>query len=168
MNLRTTMRVMVVSLFLMCFAPVVATSVQARTSESLNSPTSVIRNLYREHNDGRGHLFEARGKVRLYRFFDKRLADLIWKDIHETPDGEVGNLDFDPLYNAQDTKITQFRISSPALAGDKATVVVSFKNFGQLTKIKFQMVKRGQAWKIENIDYGDDSNLIKIMSGTNL
>ena len=119
------------------------------------------------HNNAKGHLFEARGKVSLYKFFDKQLADLIWKDIDDTPEGEVGNLDFDPLYNAQDMKITQFQIGSPVLEGDKATVVVSFRNFGQLTKIKFRMVKRRQAWKIENVDYGNDSDLIKILSTTN-
>ena len=119
------------------------------------------------HNNGRGHLFEARGKVNLYKFFDKQLADLIWRDIHNTPEGEVGNLDFDPLYNAQDTKITQFQIGSPLLEGDKATVVVSFKNFGQLTKIKFRMVKRVQGWKIENVDYSDHPDLIKILNTTN-
>jgi len=112
-------------------------------------------------------LFEAGGKVNLYKFFDKQLADLIWKDIHDTPNGDVGHLDFDPLYNAQEMKITQFQIGSPVLEGDKATVLVSFKNLGQLTKIKFRMVKRGPAWKVENVDYGDGFDLIKSLSTTN-
>ncbi len=81
-----------------------------------------------------GCRWEARGKVNLYKFFDKQLADLIWKDIHDTPEGEVGYLDFGPPYNAQDMKITQFQIGSPVREGDKATAVVSFKNFGQLRR----------------------------------
>ncbi len=167
MNIRNTMRTTVISLSLLPLALVSATSMPGQTAEILQSPTSVIRDLYRVHNNGRGHLFEARGKVSLYKFFDKQLADLILKDIHDTPAGDVGNLDFDPLYNAQDMKITQFQIGSPALEGDKATVVVSFKNIGKLTKVKFRMVKRKQAWKIENIDYGDDLDLIKILSTKN-
>jgi len=167
MNTRTSMTTPVVWLFLLSLALTSTISMSAQTAKSLSSPASVIQDLYRVHNNGRGHLFEARGKVNLYKFFDKQLADLIWKDIHDTPEGEVGNLDFDPLYNAQDTKITQFQIGSPLLEGDKATVVVSFKNFGQLTKIKFRMVKRVQGWKIENVDYSDHPDLIKILNTTN-
>lgn len=162
MNIRNTMRTLNVSLSLLLLALVCPGSSLAQTV--LRSPASVVRDLYRVHNNGRGHLFEARGKVNLYKFFDKRLADLIWKEIHDTPEGEVGNLDFDPLYNAQDTEITQFQIGSPALAGEKATVIVSFKNFRQLTKIKFSMVKRKEVWKIENVDYGDNSDLVKMLS----
>ena len=167
MNIRKTIRTTVVSLILLPLALVSASSMSAQTAEVLRSPASVIRDLYRVHNNGRGHLFEARGKVNLYKFFDKKLADLIWKDIRETPEGEIGHLDFDPFYNAQDTKITQFQIGTPVLEGDKATVVVSFKNFGQATKIEFRMVKRGQAWKVENVVYGDNSDLIKIFSTPN-
>src|SRR5258708_10735190 len=157
MNIRTSMTTPVVWLFLLPLALTNTISMSAQTAKSLRSPASVIQDLYRVHNNGRGHLFEARGKANLYKFFDKQLADLIWKDIHDTPEGEVGNLDFDPLYNAQDTKITQFQIGSPVIEGDKATVVVSFKNIGQLTKINFSLVKRGEVWKIGNIEYGNHS-----------
>ena len=160
------MRTIVVSLLFLLLALASTTSTPAQTAELARSPAGVIRNLYRVHNNGRGHLFEVRGKSNLYKFFDKQLADLIWKDIHDTPEGDVGNLDFDPLYNAQDTKITQFQIGSPVIEGDKATVVVSFKNIGQLTKINFSLVKRGQVWKIGNIEYGNHSDLIKILKGT--
>ena len=129
-----------------------------------STPTSTIQALYRVHHDGRGHVFDRQGKTNLYRFFDKPLADLIWKEIHDTPAGEVGNLDFDPLFNAQDTQIKQFKIGPPTVQENNATVIVSFTNFDQPTKITFRMVKRGQAWKVENIDYGDDTNLMKMLS----
>jgi hypothetical protein len=129
-----------------------------------NSPDSVIRELYRVHKNGKGGVFEAKGKRYIYKFFDQKLADLIWKDITQTPEGEVGRLDFDPLYNAQDTGITRFQIAKPATDGDKATVLVSFRNFGQPTKIKFEMRNGKQGWKIQNVVYGDKSDLIKILS----
>jgi hypothetical protein len=81
----------------------------AQRSQRTNSPDSIVRELYRVHNNGKGGVFETKGKKYLYKFFDQKLADLIWNDITKTPDGEVGNLDFDPLYNAQDTKITNSR-----------------------------------------------------------
>lgn len=129
-----------------------------------NSPDSVVRELYRVHNNGRGHVFEAKGKKYIYRFFDQKLADLLWKNLTETREDEVGNLDFDPLYNAQDTGITKFMILKPVVNGDSSTVLVSFRNFGQLTKIKFELQKSEAGWKINNIVYGADSDLIKILS----
>ncbi|HSE33187.1 MAG TPA: hypothetical protein VLA93_16555 [Pyrinomonadaceae bacterium] len=120
--------------------------------------------MYRVHNNGRGNVFDAKGKKYIYKFFDQKLADLIWKEISETPEGEVGNLDFDPLYNAQDTKITNFQIGKPLVHGDASTVLVSFRNFGQRTTIKFEMNKSEEGWKIRNVLYGDKSDLIKILS----
>ena len=129
-----------------------------------NSPDSVVRELYRVHNNGRGHVFDRKGKKYIYKFFDQKLADLLWKEISETPEGEVGNLDFDPLYNAQDTGITKFQIGKPIVESDKATVLVSFRNFGQLTKVKFEMHDSKERWRISNVLYGDKSDLIKILS----
>lgn len=129
-----------------------------------SSPDSVVRELYRVHNNGRGHVFDKRGKRYIYKFFDQKLADLLWKELTETPEGEVGNLDFDPLYNAQDTGITNFVVGKPAVQGDESTVVVSFRNFKQPTRIKFEMHKENGDWRIRNLIYGDKSDLIKILS----
>ena len=128
-----------------------------------NSPDGVIRELYRVHDDGRGGVFEARGKTYIYQFFDRKLADLIWKNITETPEGEVGNLDFDPLYNAQDTKITNFQVSTTVVKGDESTVTVNFRNFGQRTRVKFKLHRYKEEWRISNVIY-DESDLFKILS----
>ena len=136
----------------------------AQRATQINTPDRVVRELYRVHNDGKGGVFEARGKKYIYKFFDQKLADLIWKNISDTPEGEVGNLDFDPLYNAQDTKITNFLIGKPVMTGDEATVLVTFRNFGQRTSIKFAMINGKAGWQIKNITYGNDSDLIKLLS----
>jgi hypothetical protein len=139
-------------------------SLAAQRTKPTNSPDSVVRELYRVHNNGRGHVFEAKGKKYIYKFFDQKLADLIWKDITETPEGEVGNLDFDPLYNAQDTKIANFLIGKPVVQGDTSSVVVSFRNFGKRTTITFEMNKGQEGWKIGNVLYGGNSDLVKMLS----
>lgn len=136
----------------------------AQRVQPTNSPDSVVRETYRVHNNGKGGVFEARGKKYIYKFFDQKLADLIWKDITETPEGEVGSLDFDPLYNAQDTGITNFQIGKPVIEGDRSTVLVSFRNFGQRTRVKFELHKGKEGWRIDNVIYGDDSDLVKILS----
>ena len=152
-------------IFLLILLLVILSPASARQRvQHTNSPDSVVRELYRVHNDGKGHVFEAKGKKYIYKFFDQKLADLIWKNISETPEGEVGNLDFDPLYNAQDTKITNFVVGKPVMTGDETTVVVSFRNFSQRTTIKFEMVNGKNGWKISNVVYGGDSDLIKILS----
>ena len=136
----------------------------AQRVQPANSPAGVVRELYRVHNDGRGGVFEAKGKKYIYKFFDQKLADLIWKNITETPEGEVGNLDFDPLYNAQDTKITNFQIGRPVVNGDESTVIVNFRNFGQRTRVTFELHNGNEGWKIKNVLYGDKSDLLKILS----
>jgi hypothetical protein len=130
------------------------------------SPDAVVRELYRVHRNGYGHVFEKAGRKNQLKFFDRNLAALIWKDLTETPDGEVGNLDFDPLYSAQDMKITNFRVGAPNLEGSKASVPVSFNNYNQKTKIKFLLVNTDGVWKIENIIYDNGSDLVKILSAT--
>lgn len=157
------MRTMKLSLITMLVILGSVSSHFAQRPRPTNSPDSVVRELYRVHNNGRGHVFEAKGKRYIYKFFDDKLADLIWKDITQTPEGEVGNLDFDPLYNAQDTRITNFLINQPVVTGDEATVLVIFRNFGQRTKLTFQM-HNNNGWRVKNVLYGDKSDLVQILS----
>ena len=161
-----TLRLPTILLFItsMCLGGLSASAAQTGTARS--TPDAVVRELYRVHNNGNGSIFERKGRRYLFKFFDKRLADLIWKDITETPEGEVGHLDFDPLYSAQDMKITNFRVGAPVIEGERATVLVSFNNYSQKTKLTFRMHNTSEGWKVENIIYGSpaDSDLIKIMS----
>jgi hypothetical protein len=136
----------------------------ASSAASSGSPDAVVRELYRVHRNGYGGIFEKKGRKYQEKFFDKKLAALIWKDLTETPEGEVGHIDFDPLYSAQDMKISHLLIGSPVLEGNSATVPVSFNNYNQKVKINFRLVHTQEGWKIENIDYGDNSDFVKILS----
>ncbi|MFL6331789.1 MAG: hypothetical protein ACJ754_00435, partial [Pyrinomonadaceae bacterium] len=91
----------------------------------ISFPEAVVKELYRVHRNGYGHVFEKQGRKLQQKFFDQKLAALIWKDLTQTPEGEVGNLDFDPLFSAQDMKISNFRVGASALKGDMATVPVT-------------------------------------------
>jgi hypothetical protein len=131
------------------------------------SPDAVVRELYRVHRKGYGRVFDKQGRKLQERFFDQNLARLIWKDLTETPEGEVGHLDFDPLYNAQDIHVTRFTVGAPALEGDKATVPVTFNNYDRKERLKFLMVKTVAGWKVSNIDYGEGFDLLKILTEAN-
>ena len=139
----------------------------AQKAQPAAAPASVVAELYRVHRNGYGHVFEKSGRRLQEKFFDKKLAGLIWKDLTETPEGDVGNLDFDPLYNAQDTKITNFRIGAPVVDGSNVNVTVSFNNFGKRNNLKFLLVNEGGTWKIANIFYDEGFDLLKILSGSN-
>ncbi|HEX8286205.1 MAG TPA: DUF3828 domain-containing protein [Pyrinomonadaceae bacterium] len=128
------------------------------------TPASVVRELYKAHRNGRGHVFEKQGRRLQQKFFDAKLAALLWKNLSETPEGELGRIDFDPLYNAQDTQIKNFRVGAGTVKGDAAGVAVTFVNFDQQVKIDFRLVREKGVWKISNIVYGGGSDLLKILS----
>ena len=127
-------------------------------------PAAVVAELYKVHSNGNGPLFTKEGRKYHEQFFDEKLAGLIWKDLTETPEGEVGHIDGDPLFNAQDMKITKFAVGAASVEGDAATVPVTFMNFDQKVKITFRLVKTDAGWKISDIVYGDGSGFAKILS----
>jgi hypothetical protein len=166
------MRALVLSLVIIAAAAAGGAGAAAQTATTplpppapaVSSPSAVVRELYKIHRNGYGPLFEKKGRKYHEKFFDRKLADLIWKDLTETPEGEVGHIDFDPLFNAQDTQIKNFRVGEAAVRGDAATVPVTFNNFDQKVKINFLLVRTKAGWKISNIIYGKDSDFVKILS----
>lgn len=133
------------------------------SQSSGNKPVTLIRELYRVHNKGYGPVFEGKNKIYLTRYFDKPISDLIWKELTDTS-GEVGNLDFDPLYNAQDTQIKNFQVGEPIGDNKRADVTVSFSNFDRTVKIRFLMRNTEPGWKIENLIYENGADLVKMLS----
>ena len=144
-------------------------------SRARPTPEALVRNLYaaRKHRST-DPFFQTKSRARLYKYFTKDLAELIWKDAAtSSANKEVGALDGDPLYNAQDMKITAFRIKSPEYGEgnrDLADVPVTFKNFGKEQTILFRVERDpNRLWKISDIFYpgnpDDASSLRKILSG---
>lgn len=130
----------------------------------ISFPETVVKELYRVHRNGRGHIFEKQGRKLQQKFFEQKLAALIWKNLSETPEGEVGNIDFDPLFNAQDTQIRNFRVGASVVKGNSATVPVTFMNFDQKVRIEFRLFNTREGWKVSNIDYGSGMDFVEILS----
>jgi hypothetical protein len=167
------MRKVILSLVIISCAAASAAAVKAQTGitplpkEKLEGPVisfpeTVVRELYRVHRNG--YVFEKRGRKQQQRFFSPGLAALIWKNLMGTPEGEVGNIDFDPLYNAQEMQIRNLRVGAATLKGDTATVPVTFMNFDQKIRIEFHLVNTKAGWKVSNIDYGDGMDFVQILS----
>lgn len=98
------------------------------------------------------------------RYFDRTLANLIWKDAVKSK-GEVGAIDGDPLYNAQDMEIKHFAIHKPTIENGQAEVLVTFENFGKKQQIVFVMVRRKNAWRIADMKFDDGTTLLGILKG---
>ena len=140
------------------------------------APEVVVRNLYAaQKRHTTDPFFQAKSRARVDKFFAKALADLIWNDaVSSARTNEVGQLGSDPLYNAQDMKITAFRIKRPMYGEgnlDLADVPVTFKNFGTDQTILFRLERdKRRVWKITEIFYPDNedyaSSLTKILSAT--
>jgi hypothetical protein len=127
-------------------------------------PETVVKELYRAHRNGNGNVFEKQGRKLQQKFFDQKLAALIWKNLSETPEGEVGNIDFDPLFHAQEMQIRNFRVGAAVTDGASAIVPVTFMNFDQKVRIEFHLVNTKAGWKVSNIDYGGGMDFVRILS----
>jgi len=121
-------------------------------------PDTLVKNLYWDHNHKHSPFFQTRSRALLYKYFEKSLADMIWKDA-VTSKNEVGVIDGDPLYNAQDMEIKKFAIGKPKYEDTKAKVEVSFENFGKKETLVFALVNGKSGWKIHDIDYGESGTL---------
>jgi len=137
--------------------------------KTILAPNTIVKNLYAAEKAGTGPFFQTKSRARVDKYFTKALGDLIWKDAVAS-NGEVGALDGDPLFNAQDMKITGFKIGKPEYGEGNlnvADVAVTFKNFGEEKTVLFRL-ERGtnKTWKIGNIFYpSDGSSLKEILSG---
>jgi hypothetical protein len=128
------------------------------TAAKPKSPDALVADLYKAHNAKRSPFFQTRSRARVYQYFEKDLADLIWKDA-VTSKGEVGVIDGDPLYDAQDMEIKKFAVGKPTIEGNNAKVSVTFENFGQKKTLIFLLVNGRTGWRIHDIDYGDHGTM---------
>jgi hypothetical protein len=128
------------------------------TSTKRIGPDTVVADLSKANTQKRSPFFQTRSRSLLYKYFEKSLADLIWKDAVRSK-GEVGAIDGDPLYDAQDMEIKRFAIKKPRYEEGRALVDVTFENFGKPQTITFIVVKGRTGWRIRDIVYSEGRTL---------
>jgi hypothetical protein len=122
------------------------------------SPNALVADLYRQHKSKHSPFFQTRSRALLYKYFEKGIADLIWKDaVHSK--GEVGAIDGDPLFDAQDMEIKNFVIKKPRYEEGRALVDVTFENFAKPQTIVYIVVKGKTGWRIRDIVYSEGRTL---------
>jgi len=153
MNIRT------ISQWCLLAAFVTAGSVAHATAQA--TPDAIVRSLYAVHDRKTDPFFQTHSRTRLDLSFTKDLGDLIWKDVKESK-GEVGRLDFDPLYNAQDVHIKRLKIGKPVYGEgnlDLADVPVTFSNMGHAETVMFRVLRnKRRVWRIDDILYTREEN----------
>ncbi len=146
-------------IFVVLFGASIPSSICAKSRSPGLSPDALVTDLYRAHRLKRSPFFQTRSRALLYKYFEKRLADMIWKDA-VTSKGEVGVIDGDPLYDAQDMEIKKFAVAKATYASGIAKVPVSFENFGKKKTIIFLLANGRTGWRIRDIDYGEGRTLV--------
>jgi hypothetical protein len=139
---------------------------ETAAAQSVVAPDALIKELYKTHDKNYGAIVQGKNRAILDKYFDKNLADFIWKDM-TTNQNEVGVIDFDIFYNTQDPDIENLVVSAPKINGDKAVVTVTFDNYKAKNSINYNLTKEKSAWKISDIDYGEGNTLVKYFKESN-
>ena len=98
-------------------------------------------------------------------FRSASLQGLYEADEAATLPGDQGTLDFDPYIGGQDWTITDFEAGQAQVRGDTASIEVTFKNFGDMRKLTYELVKEDGGWKINDLvskTPGDEFRLSEI------
>ena len=98
-------------------------------------------------------------------FRSASLQGLYDADAAATPEGEIGTLDFDPYIGGQDWTLTDFEVGQADVNGDTASIDVTFKNFGEVRNLTFELVMEDGGWKINDLvsnTPGDEFRLSEI------
>ena len=121
----------------------------AETPVPQSSPEALVADLYKQKNSP---FSQTKDHGLVTKYFSEHLAQLIWKNAVAAK-GEVGALDSDPLYDAQDVDIKKFSLRKSKSRKDAAEVIASFENMGSKTEITYSLVLTKAGWKIANIRY---------------
>jgi hypothetical protein len=61
-------------------------------------------------------------------------------------------LDWDFIIDGQDYALSNIKVSSAVVAGNKATVTVTFRNFDETDVNVYSFVREGGQWKVDDIE----------------
>lgn len=134
------------------------------TAATYDTPTALIEAFYAPYlaapEDFDSSAYDAQAGFR-----SEGLQTLYLEDEAATPEGEIGTLDFDPYIGGQDWGLTDFEVGEPVIDDETATIAVTFKNFGEVRDLTYEMVMEDGSWKINDLvsnTPGDEFRLSEI------
>jgi hypothetical protein len=72
---------------------------------------------------------------------------------------EFNRLDYDPLTDNQDFELTDLEILVVEADGNRASVQVDFRNFGEAVSLTLELEASGDTWRLANIRYDAERSL---------
>jgi Protein of unknown function (DUF3828) len=116
----------------------------AASAKSVDSdPVTLITAIYKTYETDQAGLPHV---------FSKRLQALVDKDAKETPEGEVGRIDWDVFIDGQDWKLTELKITPVSQTSSQAQVRATFQNFDRPSDMLFDLVLEDGHWRIDDIE----------------
>ncbi len=133
-------------------------------SPSQDDPVAFITAIYTRIAKGKGDGgggFVTATKAGKAKYLSKSLVALWAKADAQTPKGDVGPVDFDPVTNSQDPDVKSFKVSPERLEADKATIAVTITGHRTDRKpsdqvIRYELVRESGAWKVDDIKGASD------------
>lgn len=116
----------------------------AVAAQTYETPEALIEAIYEPYTSG-----NFPEDVTLVR--SKALQALYEHDEEITPEGDMGAIDFDPFVDGQDYQLTDLSIGAPGIAGDFATVEVTFNNLGEPRALTYDLVFEDGSWKVDDV-----------------
>ncbi len=128
------------------------------------SPEDFIRSLYGFHQPGKDTPDWFGDEQTLSKYFDKELTALFMKDA-ECAKREQGvcNLDFDPIYDAQDFEEKTTNLQIAAVEDQPDSFKVTFTNLGRRTLV-YRLTNSPSGWRISDIKYAEGPSLKELLS----
>ena len=137
----------------------------AGAASANDSPQDLLRELYRVHDEGQGPLLQPAASAERRRFFTAALSTAFDQELNRSNSDEVGNLDFDPFFNAQDMEISGLDFAVAKVSGTRTTVIAQFSNYTEQVEIVYHLIQEKSGWYIDDVDYGDHTRLRQILQG---
>ncbi len=145
-------------------AAAVSTGIAQNKTAAVITPDAVVKKLYAAHTANKSPFNQTKNRALVDQYFVKDLADMIWKDAVDA-NGEVGAIDFDPLYGSQEES-TNLVVGNLREAGgpDNAFVKATFKTAGKADFADYELMReKGKGWKIVGISYGNGEDISSIL-----
>ena len=147
----------------LCISLVFTSAVCFGADTKRTSPEDFIRSVYRFHRPWGKQVDWFGDKRTLSKYFDKELTGLFIKD-DECQKREHGicNLDFDPIYDAQDFDEKTINFQIAAVVGQPDVFNVTFTNLGTRTLV-YRLTNTPSGWRISDIKYPEGPSLKEIL-----
>ena len=132
---------------------------------SQNDPVAIVTAIYTRAAKGKGDsggAFVIENKAAKAKYLSKSLVDLWARADANTPKGDVGPIDFDPVTNSQEPDVKSFTVVAEKVEADRAVIAVTIAGRGAArahsvdNTIRYNFVREAGRWKIDDISGTSD------------